>query len=270
MSDETAPAANEVAAAPPALMEQLLRTASGLHSAVVSGALRTQPDTLYTTLDDFRRADPGLKRLLVIGCTGAGKSTLLNIMGGWRFVQSPPDYDFAWESKDDDAELLFEASAGGDSVTKRAAFANLSWFGEAGRRFIAVDSPGHDDPSGAEIDSAESREKLGARASPRAPRARRPRPIPVGACATPTARAAASGELAADLHNKLKALGTINAILVLHNDVHSNRMNPATFTILKMISEKFASAGSSVWNHVCIGYSKYALLPRALHVAAPS
>ena len=52
---------------------------------------------------------------------------------------------------------------------------------------VAVDTPGHDDPAGAEIESKEAREKL--------------------------------GEMAADLHNKMKALGHIHAILVLHNDV---------------------------------------------------
>jgi hypothetical protein len=40
--------------------------------------------------------------------------------------------------------------------------------------------------------------------------------------------------------------------------VHSNRLNPATYTILKMIGEKFAAAGDghSVWRHVIVGYSK--------------
>ena len=61
--------------------------------------------------------------------------------------------------------------------------------------------------------------------------------------------------MAADLHNKLRALGHIHAIVVIHNDVHSNRLNPATYTILKMVGEKFAAAGDggAVWNHVvCI------------------
>ena len=44
----------------------------------------------------------------------------------------------------------------------------------------------------------------------------------------------ARGEIAADLHNKLKALGHVHAILVLHNDVVSNRLNPATYQILKV------------------------------------
>mgnify|MGYP001310567116 CR=1 FL=1 len=43
---------------------------------------------------------------------------------------------------------------------------------------------------------------------------------------------------------------------VLHNDVHSNRLNPATYTILKMIGEKFAKSEVSPWKHVIVGYSK--------------
>ena len=45
---------------------------------------------------------------------------------------------------------------------------------------------------------------------------------------------------------------------MIHNDVHSNRLNPATYTILKMIGEKFAATGDghSVWHHVIVGYSK--------------
>lgn len=223
-----------------------------LRESVSVASLRKQREHLYTTLEDFGRTDPDLKRMVVIGCTGAGKSTLLNIMGGWTFVQRPPDYEFAWERElpakaaeaatsaataetateqspsapREPSEPLFESGAGGDSVTKRTSFANLSWFGDEAMPFIAVDTPGHDDPAGADIDSPEAREAL--------------------------------GEIAADLHNKLKALGTIHAILVLHNDVLSNRLNPATYTILKMIGEKFAKveSGSKVWEHVIIGYSK--------------
>jgi len=214
-----------------------------LKNTFMSASLRTAPEALFTTLEDFGRADPALKRLLVIGCTGAGKSTLLNLMGGWRFVQRPPEYEFAWLTKkghEDEGEMseaatsdeaddegkppLFESDTGTESVTKRTAFANLFWFGDPKRKFIAVDTPGHDDPSGADIASAEARDVL--------------------------------GELAADLHNKLRALGSVNAILVLHNDVVSNRLNPATYTVLKMIEEKFAKTGGSVWKHVIVGYSK--------------
>lgn len=109
-------------------------------------------------------------------------------------------------------------------MTKHASFSNVNWRGEESRPLVVVDTPGHDDSSGAELDSQEARDTLGA--------------------------------IAADLHNKLKALGHVHAILVLHNDVLSNRLNPATYQILKMVDEKFVKAGGSVWNHVIVGYSK--------------
>jgi hypothetical protein len=63
-------------------------------------------------------------------------------------------------------------------------------------------------------------------------------------------------QLAADLHNKLKAMGHVDAIVVLHNDVTSNRLNPATYTILQMIDQKFAMAEQSVWENTVVAYSK--------------
>jgi len=219
--------------------------------------IRTAKETHFSTLEDFRRADPTLKRVVAIGCTGSGKSTLLNFMAGWRLVQKPPDYEFEWQPKlsadarpdgsinleaeaetnaeekeesEEEEEMaagkppLFESGDGSDSVTKRTSYANIDWFGDAAKPFIAVDTPGYDDPAGADIDSAEARDVL--------------------------------GQLAADLHNKLKALNYVNVILVLHNDVTSNRLNPATYTILKMVDEKFAKSGHSVWEHVVVGYSK--------------
>mmetsp|Transcript_9812 Transcript_9812/g.32200 ORF Transcript_9812/g.32200 Transcript_9812/m.32200 type:complete len:458 (-) Transcript_9812:399-1772(-) len=121
---------------------------------------------------------------------------------------------------------LFSTEAGSESCTKKTSYANLSWFGDRGKPFTAIDTPGHDDPDGADIDSPEAREAL--------------------------------GEIAADLHNKLRAIKKVNAILVLHNDVHSNRLNPATYTILKMVAEKFAAAGDGgdVWKHVILAYAK--------------
>ena len=202
-----APAAEESVL--PDRLKAFVREAS---SNYVRSSRRMAKDTLYSTLEDFTRAD-SKKRLVVIGCTGSGKSTLLNVCAGWKFVQSKEsDYEFKWQSKGDDATTpLFASKASDESVTKVAAFANVDWCGDAERELIVVDTPGHDDPSGAELDSKESREALGA--------------------------------LAADLHNKLKALGSIHAILVLHNDVLSNRLNPATYQVLKMIDEKFVKAG---------------------------
>merc|ERR1719291_1571536 len=219
---------------------------------VVQAGLRTKRDELYNTLEDFTRMDDQLKRVLVIGCTGAGKSTLLNVMGGWRFVQRKvgKNYDFVWENKpaaeskppvepaeghkeagaaaegetQEGVQPLFQSGCGSDSVTDETAFAHLSWFGDAEKPFIAIDTPGHDDSAGADIDSPEARNKL--------------------------------AQLAADLHNKIKEAGHIHAILVLHNAVVSNRLNPATYTVLKMAGEKFAKSGGDVWKHVIVGYSK--------------
>jgi len=200
-------------------------------AAYISTCKRTEKEKVFSTLEDFTRADLK-KRLVVIGCTGSGKSTLLNFMAGWRFVQSADtDYQFLWNKKkkkvgDVEVEVppLFQAGAATDSVTKKTSFANVDYRGDPERELIVVDTPGHDDPAGNEIDSQEARDVL--------------------------------GEIAADLHSKLKALGHVHAILVLHNDVISNRLNPATYQILKMIDEKFAKAGGSVWNHVVVGYSK--------------
>ena len=185
------------------------KATSFMREQVASAGLRLQRDMVFCTLEDFERVDPDAKRVVVIGVTGAGKSTVLNCMGGWGFVQKPPDYEFEWQEKDG-VDALFEARADCDSCTKKTSFANLAWLGDAERSVVAIDTPGHDDPAGAEIESKEAREKL--------------------------------GEMAADLHNKMKALGHIHAILVLHNDVHSNRLNPATYTVLKMIGEKFAKS----------------------------
>jgi len=198
--------------------------------------VRDDENCLYTTLEDFTRA-PSLFRLVVIGCTGAGKSTLLNVLAGYSFAQSPPEYTFKWKKDGKEVPtragadgsivpgVLFETNDTTDSVTKQTAFANISFRGDADRKVVVVDTPGHDDPAATDLDvSSEARETL--------------------------------GELAADLHNKLKALGHVHAILILHNDVVGNRLNPATYEILKMVHEKFAKAGHSVWDHVIIGYSK--------------
>jgi len=96
--------------------------------------------------------------------------------------------------------------------------------GDLGRSFIAIDTPGHDDTQAMNLADGGTRKLL--------------------------------GELAADLHNKLKAMGHVDCILVLHNDVVANRLNPATYTILQMIDEKFAKTEQSVWENVVVAYSK--------------
>uniref|UniRef100_A0A7S3FDX9 G domain-containing protein n=1 Tax=Haptolina ericina TaxID=156174 RepID=A0A7S3FDX9_9EUKA len=187
---------------------------------------RSKLNELYLTLEDFERADPEKKRVVFIGCTGAGKSTIGNIASGWRLVGRQADdgeYAFDWKHPTD-MRPLFEARADGESVTSKTAFANVHWLGDEARPIIVVDTPGHDDTAGTNLESKEARDKL--------------------------------GELAADLHTKLKALGSVHAIVILHNDVVSNRLNPATQTVLKMVGDKFAKADSSVWANVVVAYSK--------------
>jgi hypothetical protein len=160
----------------PELKGLLWKAASAIRDMGENACQQKQRDTLFSTLEDFGRADPTLKRLLVIGCTGAGKSTLLNLMAGWTYVGDvdASEFDFMWVARpeaeegatasaeaveqppsaaaDDDLadagevppaagaaptaappepasppEPLFKTAAGGDSVTKRSAFANLCW-----------------------------------------------------------------------------------------------------------------------------------------------
>lgn len=107
-----------------------------------------------------------------------------------------------------EAEPLFKTAAGGDSVTKKSAFANLNWFGDAAKPFTAIDTPGHDDPDGADIDSPEVRHKflkyIGWKYTVSTSRF----PFLLGARGL--------GGMAADLHNNLHALGDVHAIGGIH------------------------------------------------------
>eukprot|EP00928_Gymnodinium_smaydae_P090118 TRINITY_DN73967_c0_g1_i1.p1 TRINITY_DN73967_c0_g1~~TRINITY_DN73967_c0_g1_i1.p1 ORF type:complete len:441 (+),score=99.65 TRINITY_DN73967_c0_g1_i1:37-1359(+) len=207
-----------------AMATDAMDTLRGRLQRGLSGEIkRCEREQLYTTLEDFRRADPSLRRIVVLGCTGAGKSTLMNVLGGWKLQQGPPDYDFRWEAKNGRAPL-FSADIGAESVTQKVQFANLEWFGDEHRPFTAVDTPGHDDSEATDLENPDTLAKL--------------------------------EELAADLHNKLRALGHVHLILVLHNDVTSGRLNPATYTILKMVDEKFARADQNVWENVVIAFTK--------------
>lgn len=205
--------------------------------------LRSDFDKPYFTTADFERTVPEHKRMVVIGCAGSGKSTLLNKLAGCEKVwvdrtDTHNDTDhgsFEWK-----ASPIFESGHSLDSVTKCSAFANLKYMGRAERPFIAVDTPGHDDPNGGRdiVDEAAARDFLDGQA--------------------------------ADLHAKLRAMGRVHAIVVVHNDVHSNRLNPATYELLRKVDEMFAThdtngsqtAGTdgrtttSVWEHVVVCYSK--------------
>jgi energy-coupling factor transporter ATP-binding protein EcfA2 len=174
---------------------------------------------LYTTLEDFSRMNPEWKRVLVLGATGSGKSTLLNTLGGWKLMQSKVDYSYKWSD-----DTLFESSCGCESKTQKTAFANMCWFGNPNRKFIAVDTYGLDDSEAVDIDDPSSCEKLGV--------------------------------MATDLHNKLQKMGYVDAVVILHNDVHGNRLNPLMYTMLKMTAEKFSDCGNDLWRNVVIAYSK--------------
>merc|ERR1719335_247747 len=61
---------------------------------------------------------------------------------------------------------------------------------------------------------------------------------------------------ATDLHTKLKKMGHVNAILVLHNDVWSGRFSPTTQELMAKVQEMFKASGRNVWEHVIIGFSR--------------
>ena len=142
----------------------------------------TEFNRRYSAKADFAYVDPRVKRrVVVIGCTGAGKSTLLNVMAGNKFAQSSREFAQSSSSREatekaasgaaeaaadggatdnDDGDdfafrwtegaPLFPAAAGDDSVTKETSFAHLRWFGRGGA-LVAIDTPGHDDPAGADL-----------------------------------------------------------------------------------------------------------------------
>ena len=172
-------------------------------------------------MEDFGRI-PEKKRMVIIGCTGAGKSSLLNVLAGCKMVQFEDDEEaeVQWVGK----PKLFEAKASVNACTRKAAFANVGFLGNPARKFVAVDTPGQDDTEGIDITDPKVQEML--------------------------------GEMAEDLHNKLQAMQYVNLILVIHNDVHSNRLNPATYKVLELVANKFKEAELDVWDHVVMAYSK--------------
>jgi energy-coupling factor transporter ATP-binding protein EcfA2 len=167
---------------------------------------------------------PAYKRVLVIGCSGSGKSTLANCLGGSKRVWNDDENEFQWESQSGRADFIFDASHSTGSVTKTICFANMNFLGDKHRPFILVDTPGHDDPDSADLETKKSRGVL--------------------------------KQHAADLYLKLKMMKHVNLILIMHNDVNSNRINPATLELLKKVGEMFQGSESSVWNHVALAYTK--------------
>lgn len=170
----------------------------------------------FSTLEDFERAPPEPPRIVALGCTGAGKSTLLNVLGGNRLLLQEGARQ-RWRRE----PLLFESSHGCRAVTRAASYANAHFLGDPARPCVLVDTPGHDDTEAVDLDDEASRDLL--------------------------------REQAADLHHKLKALGHVDLLLVLHDNVASNRLNPATYTVLKLLDEKF---GPTVWDSVVVAYSR--------------
>ena len=85
---------------------------------------------------------------------------------------SATQWEWKWEGMDG-AEPLFVATHSVDAVTKETSFANMNWFGDESKRFLALDTPGHNDTSGRNLEEQSSRDVL--------------------------------REQAADLHNKLNA-----------------------------------------------------------------
>ena len=177
-----------------------------------------QRNQIFITNEDFTRTDPTLKRLLVLGCSGSGKSSLLNKLSGLKLEWNSDKSTFIWNSIP-----IFESKSDVNSVTKYTTYANIN-FPDERTGLLVVDTPGHDHHDLPNMDSQTIRDKL--------------------------------SEDAADLYNKLKNMGHLNTILVLHNDIYSNRLNPATFTLLQKIDEMFVSSDINVWEHVVIAYSK--------------
>lgn len=192
---------------------------------------------VHVTMEDFQRTRKRVPVIVCIGACGAGKSTLLNRMCGLRLVQGGhPDYSIMWNDHRGKIVLpYFVSGVSSSSVTSQVSFINTYIGGDETKPVILVDTPGHDIPELEQLDRSSSRDALQL--------------------------------LAADFHDKLKAIGRINCLLVLHNDVISNRLNSATFAMLQMIQEKFSNMGDCgvdagnavdkpIWDNVIIAYSK--------------
>ncbi|MAA78327.1 MAG: hypothetical protein CL916_03635 [Deltaproteobacteria bacterium] len=175
---------------------------------------RVEFDKLFHTFEDFERCGSP-KRVLFLGCTGAGKSTVCNVISGNRGINTPSGIQ--WDKK-----LIFESSHGTKSITRHVSYANLRYLNDLNRKITVIDTPGHDDTSHNSAANDENAHDC-------------------------------LRQQAADLHNKLRALGSIDLIVILHDKIQSNRLNPATFELLKLINEKFNN--QPVWNNVVIAYS---------------
>lgn len=191
--------------------------------------IKQEINHLYTTNEDFTRMNPKWKRLLILGCTGSGKSTLLNKLAGYKLKWDETLTKLKWTTCP-----LFESHHGVESITKIVSYGNIVLDVEDVEdqpsqettltNLIVIDTPGHDDSHAVNLEQKESRDKL--------------------------------SEQAADLYTKLKSMGYLNTILVIHNDVYSNRLNPVTYNLLQKIDQMFKESSINVWEHVIIAYSK--------------
>jgi hypothetical protein len=191
--------------------------------------VRKRPDRLYTTSEDFARADPRAKRVLVVGGSGVGKSTLLNILGGGYRLVATEDNRCVWQMQDGDAfkeigedQLLFYATDDAVGVTQNAVLAHLSWFGDDNKPFIAIDTVGVADPELHDISKPDAQD--------------------------------VARERAVDLHDKLTSLGHVDVLLVLHGDAVSGRINSGVMEVLQMLDAKFPTA--DFWNNVVLAFTR--------------
>lgn len=198
-------------------INKIIYTAEKMSSNIIS---KTDFNIIYNTNNDFSRMDPTKKRLLVLGCSGSGKSTLLNRLAGYQLSWNDEGTKLIWMK-----QPPFVSTHGTSSITKTTCYANIktpesSYF----ENLVVIDTVGHDDPDISDISKNNNRNKL--------------------------------SEQAGDLYEKLKRIGHLNTIMVLHNDITSNRLNAATFTLLEKINQMFYKSDKNIWEHVIIVYSK--------------
>ena len=197
-------------------------------------------DQCYTRVSDFKAADPTLKRIVILGSSGSGKSSMLNAMAGWRLVQEmkSPDLRCRWAAprcKPVNQPMPFKAACSVRSVTAETGLAYAHFRSDTvDGTMLFVDTPGYDDTSATDGDIYN---------------------IERSSTSEGIAASNLRDELRAihkDKLDKLKALGHIHTIVLVHKDIASNRVDPVFIWQLKMLDETF---GEDVWKHVVVAYS---------------
>ena len=163
------------------------------------------------------------RRLVIVGCCGAGKSTLANKIAGGRRVWVP-------DAQSDNGSCQWVGAPGpfdDDWRTSTIRRSAVNFMGDPERPLVVVDTPGHDSESFVLEDDE------------------------VVSAAIQVERQAE------ELVDALRKLDHVHAILVLHNDVYSNRLNPITYELLVKVDEIFGAVdGHSVWQNIIVAYSK--------------